>query len=288
MKDHNFFISTTFHGINNTNFEEVVDLIKYLNYAGIEFGSTHQYSEKFKQIINKKIHNKRIITHNFFPTSKNNLLVVNLASTDNNIRQESINHALHCIKFAAEIGAEMYTIHPGFLTEVKTSSKNSHNYDFEFNQKKVQYDDAFNRLCSSLNILSNFAEQHNIILAIESEGSLTSPDVSLMEKLDEFDNLFSKNSNKIMINLNLAHSYFAAKYHNYNLKDFILKYKDRISAVEISHNDGFSDQHFPLVKDSYIFDYLKYLPDVPHILEFRNTKIDQLEHSLDLLRNYSS
>mgnify|MGYP001164630620 CR=1 FL=1 len=287
MKAHNYFISTTFHGINNTNFEETVDLVASLNCDGIELGSTHCYSDNFERIITDKLHNKRIITHNFFPPSKNRSLVVNLASIDNDIRQESINHALQCIEFASQIGAEMYTIHPGFLTEVKTSLTNINNYDFTFKQEKVRYEDAFTRLCSSLDILYDFAKYHNITLAIESEGSLTSPEVLLMERFDEFDELFSKNSNKIMINLNLAHSYFAAKYHNYNLEDFIIKYKDRISAVEISHNNGYSDQHLSLVADSYIFNYLKYLPDVPHILEFRNTHITQLEHSLNLLQSYT-
>jgi hypothetical protein len=41
----------------------------------------------------------------------------------------------------------------------------------------------------------------------------------------------------------------------------------------------------PLVNGSYIFEWLKYFPDVPLILEFRNASINEIKNSIDLLKD---
>mgnify|MGYP006223427539 CR=1 FL=1 len=71
------------------------------------------------------------------------------------------------------------------------------------------------------------------------------------------------------------------------MDDFIKQYYDKIVLVEVSHNNGKIDQHLPLKADSYVFDYLPLLPNVPHILEFRNATVDQIKHSITLMTNFS-
>jgi len=277
------FLSTTFYGIERTNLADILPVINKFDLDGIELGSTHKFSDNLDNIV-KKGYGGRIVTHNFYPPAKNSSFVINLASENLEIRSSSIAHARHCILEAAKLGAEVYTVHPGFLANPKDSDVKSDNYDFDFSDERMDQDVAFNLMIKSITELRNIAIECGVKLAIETEGSLTKPGVLLMETLAEYDRLFSIFPEDIYLNINLSHTRFAAKAHGYSLNEFIDRYYEKIILVEVSHNDGIIDQHLPLLKSSFVFDYLNLLPDVPYILEFRNANLNQIEQSIALMR----
>jgi len=279
------FLSTTFFGTTATDVEKVLRLLDGLSIDGVEIGSTHIHRLDIEDIVCSQW-NKRIVTHNFFPPTEDQDFVMNIASENSEIRTLSVNHAAYCIKVASDIGAEVYTIHPGFMADADLCRKNSKTYDFNFGLKRVGREIAFNSMLESISELISIASQYNIKLAIETEGSLTEPNVLLMETIDEYDQLFSKFPEGIYLNLNLAHARFAADEHGYRVDEFIRRYYEYICLVEISHNNGEVDQHQPLVGNSYVFDYLSLLPDVPYILEFRNSSIEQIRSSMQLMRDF--
>tara|TARA_X000000368_G_C23049778_1_gene720822 strand:+ start:2002 stop:2859 length:858 start_codon:yes stop_codon:yes gene_type:complete len=278
------FLSTTFSEDRSVGLEEVLSQINDLDIDGIELGSTHRFEKNFEEII-KSYWNKRLLTHNFFPPSKESDFFVNLASGDEQHRQQSVDFAKDCMKFAGMIGAEIYTVHPGFLANPKQSSeKNSANYDMQFSKNEISRKKAFSNMLQSLEELVEFRQKIDIKLAIETEGSRTKPGIALMETIDEYDELLKQFPNSVKLNLNIAHTSFAASIHGYNLFSFLERYEDSIVAVELSDNDGFADEHKPIVSGSYVFDYLNHLPDVPLILEFRDASIQEIKNSLDLIR----
>ena len=279
------FLSTTFYGESNTNLAEILPLLNDINIDGIELGSTHKKTEDLLDVALK--YNKRIVTHNFFPPAEDPNFIVNLASEDTNIRNLSLAHARYCIEIASRLGAEVYTVHPGFMAVPTTSNTKFGKYDFNFDNNRTMHRTAFNLMIDSLDKLRSFAIGKGVKLAIETEGSLTNQGVLLMETLSEYDKLFSIMPDNIFLNINLAHTHFASKIHGYTMHEFIDRYRDRIVLAEVSHNDGASDQHLPLVNDSYVFNYLDMLPNVPFILEFRNSKLDQIQKSIALMRSYS-
>jgi hypothetical protein len=154
----------------------------------------------------------------------------------------------------------------------------------QFSDKQIPKSKAFSHMVKSLEELILYSENLDVKLAIETEGSLTKPGISLMENISEYENLFSIFSDSIKLNLNLAHTSFAAKAYGYDLSEFINNYYNWIIAVEISHNDGFTDMHAPLIEKSYIFNYIRELPDVPMVLEFRNASISDVKESIVLMR----
>ncbi len=278
------FLSTTFSENKASGLKEVLSQINDLDIDGIELGSTHRFEKNFEEII-KSFWHKRLLTHNFFPPSKESDFFVNLASDDEQHRKQSVDFAKDCMKFADIIGAEVYTVHPGFLANPEQSSeKNSTNYDMHFSDNEISRKKAFSNMIKSLEELVEFMQNIDTKLAIETEGSKTKPGIALMETLDEYDELLTLFPDSIKLNLNLAHTSFAASIHGYSLFSFLEKYKDSIVAVELSDNDGFTDEHKPIVSGSYVFDYLNHLPDVPLILEFRNASIQEIKESLYLIR----
>ena len=79
----------------------------------------------------------------------------------------------------------------------------------------------------------------------------------------------------IGINLNIGHLNLASKGFKFSKSSFINLIKPYVVALELSHNNGFEDQHLPLKKKGW---YWKVINDsfflkTYKILEFRNTNI---------------
>ena len=280
------FLSTTFHGTSSTDLNEVLSMVNGMDVDGVELGSTHLYHPDILKIV-KENWKKHKVTHNFFPAAKDSNFVMNIASSDPVIRKKSLSHAKYCIEFSADIGSSVYTIHPGFTAMANVNKVDKKTYDFNFMEEKVDRRVAFSHMVKSLDILVETAKKNGVKLAIETEGSLTKPGILLMERIEECNELFSIFTESLYLNFNLAHTRFASVEHGYDIADFIKSFYSKIALVEISHNNGKIDQHLPLIDNSYVFDYLPLLPNVPHILEFRNSTTDQINNSIRLMRRFS-
>lgn len=278
------YASTTFHGLEATSIKDVLDIMKGLEIDGIELGSTHLFDPDFKKHVLASEFNNFLV-HNYCPPSSKNL-VLNIASVDKNIREESINHIKKCIKFSSDINAKLYTFHPGFLNTPIQSKISDKNYDFEFDKNTASKEEATAHMYESLAKIQDEAKNLNVNIAIETEGSFRKHQVLLMQTPSEYETFFKKTQGNIGINLNLAHSSLAAKVFNFQMPSFIKLLEPHLKAVEISHCDMIDDQHKPLCEGSYIFDLLPILPqNIPFILEFRNAKIQDLKDSVNLIKN---
>jgi sugar phosphate isomerase/epimerase len=280
------FASTTFHGTERTRASAVVAMMQSLPLDGIELGSTHVFENEAAILAIREVWKRRILTHNFFPASADESLVLNLAAPDAALRARSLEHCRTCIATAAKLGAELYTVHPGFLAAPleAASKKGASYYDFRFAEMRVPHDVAFAAMMESLGALLDAADEAGITLAIETEGSLTKQGVLLMEQPHEYERLFAALP-RIRLNFNLAHTRLSSRVHGFDLDEFIARFGSRFAAVELSHNDGQSDQHAPLVHDSYVLSWIDKLPDVPFIMEFRGATLADLERSASLIRS---
>lgn len=279
------YASTTFLGNRPTELAEALAVLGDIDLDGVELGSTHRWQPDITEQLATHWSKPRL-THNYFPPAKVDM-VLNIASADADIRDRSIRHMKHCLNVAGDIGADLYTIHPGFLAEPvgPSSDPGSRAFDFKFRSDSTPYDRAFELMIDALKDLLETAADHGMRLAIETEGSLTSAGVTLMEQPAEYDRLFEIIPQGLYINLNLAHTSLAAKGHGFDMAAFVSDMRNRIAAVEISHNDGHGDQHMPLEPGSPVLDWLPLLPDVPLILEFRSADADDIRRSASILRD---
>lgn len=283
------FVSTTFYGNENSDLDITLNFLKSLGIQNIELGSTHSYRDDLLEVI-KKYSFSKIFTHNFFPPDKNLNFVINLASADVEVRQKSILHAKSALTFASKIGAEFYTVHPGFLSHIaepktQSISDTSISYDFEFSGQKASRELGFQLMAESLRELIDHSKKCSVKLAIETEGSLTKKNQLLMESISEYDDIFEIFPHDLFLNLNLAHTYFAGICNDYKVDEFIERFRNKIQLVELSHNNQKFDEHLPLVKGGHLLSYVELLRDLPIILEFRNANREQLVSSIGLLKN---
>lgn len=278
------FVSTTSLGCGRTDLVSILPVMMNLGLDGIELGSTHVWRPDLARIVNE-YRPRRILAHNYFPPAQDDL-IINIASADKAVRQSSIAHARYCIDFAAELGAELYTVHPGFMAayaSVVTKRSSVTAFDFDYSGASVPYEEAYELMRDALGELLAHARRQGIRLAIETEGSITSPGLLMMEQPDEYRRLLAELGDRLYLNFNLAHSSLAAKVHGFSISAFIAEFGQHFAAVEISHNDGMHDSHQALVPDSYVFKWLPFLPDVPLILEFREASVCTIKQSAEML-----
>jgi len=226
------------------------------------------------------------LMHNYFPVPKNNF-VINIASQNDKIIEKSIAQIKMSIDLSFEIGSLLYTFHPGFLSDPISENKKDTNYDFIFSEEKIKnnnYEISFERMVKALKHIVNYAKNKKVKIAIETEGSRENF-LAFMYQPFEYERLFKifKN-NDLGISLNLGHLNLASKEFNFPVTEFINVVKDRIVAIEMSHNDGIDDQHLPLrINEWYwpiIFD--NRFKNAYKIMEFRYTTVDEIKDNINL------
>ena len=283
------YVSTTFSKQKKSNLQKVINQLNNLEIDGIEIGSTHKYETKqiLKKVIRRDV-KKTLFVHNFFPPSKDEKFVINIASSDVNIRKNSLDMIISNIDFCKDIGAQLYTIHPGFLSlPVPKTDFNKSNYDFDFDTTYVaDRSEAFNNMLKSLRKISNYAKK-KINIAIETEGSNQKKNYLIMQEPKESKKLFKEIPENLFVNFNLPHTSFASSCFNFSINNFIKFLNKRIIAIEISDNDGFNDQHRPLSVQSMYLPFLGlFKKNLPIILEFRNAKLSDIKSSINLVKTY--
>jgi len=280
----NIFVSTTF-AEDDSKISDVLATCKKENISNVELGSNHIYEKNFKKIIQQ--YNFRFLVHNYFPIPRKSF-VVNIASLNKQIRTISIQHVKKAINFCKVTNSKLYTVHPGFLADPITASRTKNNYDFIWNNNNLNqnYDLAFNNMLSSLKKIVHFAKDKKVRVAIETEGSFKKKNLLLMQKPNEYNELFKYfKPNDLGINLNIGHLNLASRAFKFSKFEFVKKLKQYILAIELSHNNGIEDQHLPLKRNEW---YWKIINDpdftkVYKILEFRNTSIKNIKNVLKLL-----
>jgi sugar phosphate isomerase/epimerase len=281
-----FYVSTTFIEDKKSVFK-AINLLTQKKIFNIELGSNHVWEKKLNLLKLKKFN---LCVHNYFPVPKKNL-VLNLASQNSKIREKSIYHVKKSIIFCKKVCANLYTFHPGFLTDPDGISISKKNYDFLWNDKKLankNYSKSWQAMLKSLREIVKYAKWHKVKIAIETEGSIKAKNHLLMQKPSEFSKLYKIFDKKDLgINLNIGHLNLASKAFRFNKFKFIELFSKYIVGMELSHNFGKKDDHLPIRKGSW---YWKIIQDakyakIPKILEFRNTNISKIKKTYKMV-NY--
>lgn len=283
------FISTTFAPLGSS-VVETVNLLKDRGIKNIELGSIHRRdSDLFSSLKSSKCN---FLTHSFFPPGEERF-VINIASLSESKRRKSIDFIKNSIDFSIKINASIYTIHPGFLVEPEKESPSSDNYDFIFSDERVgnildAHTEGFYIFKESLSELSSYIKNKPIKLAIETQGSVSKNNFMIFSRPADFKLFLEwEIDEKIGININLAHLNLASNVYGFNKTEAIGILKSRIFAVEVSHNDGWEDEHHALYKNAWYMDILKdrYFKNIPVIFEGRDIAIDEVINSYNLLEN---
>lgn len=282
------FVSTSVFA-NGTPVEWAVESLLDLGITNIELSSIHEQEENLlATVCHFDVH---FLTHNFFPPLKDRT-ILNIASTDEGVRRRSLGFIQQAIDFAERLGAAVYTIHPGFLTDPLGESRSTGNYDFRFDKLKpgevaARHAQCFENFLKSLQEIGSYLDGKDVKVAVETQGSVGEKDQVLLARREEMEKfLTSIRNDRIGINLNLGHLNLAAAAWGFDRKEFAAKVQSKIFVVEVTHNDGVTDEHKALRQGEWYMEILKdgFFADVPLIFEGRFTPENEIVESYELLK----
>lgn len=220
LQEHCIFLSTTF-APDRSSIVDVLSLCKDHGIDQVELGSNHCYEEDPGGIGNYPF---TFLVHNYYPPPKEPL-IVNIASRNDSIRRQSISHIMNSIGLCKQIGAQLYTFHPGFLTDPQGANIDDSNYDFRFCDQDLDgalYDESFTRMCNALEELVGYGKTLGIRVALETEGSVAKSRHLLMQHPKEYERLFQMfGAEDLGINLNIGHLRLAANAFDFSVNSLV-------------------------------------------------------------------
>ena len=276
-KVHPIFVSTAcLSGLQSI--ASRVTLYKRHGLDAIELGAGISSNE----IIPSQISNMecQFLVHNYFPPPIDPF-VLNLASSNSNIRQRSIDFISDAIALTASLNAQFYSVHAGFITD-PTSFKNN-SFVLPNPSSPNASSCALNRFTSALEVEINYAEHFGVGLLVENNLCTTAlRGKLLLQTADEFLELFDKiKSKNLGILLDTGHLNVTAHTFGFDPMSFIDQVAPHIRAFHVHDNDGISDTHQPIQPDSWVLDVLcqPKFADLPIVIEakFNNVR-DLCEH----------
>lgn len=243
------YISTSC--IKERRISDSIETLAQNGFNNIELsGGTDFYDAIYDDILELKIkYQLNYLLHNYFPPPKEHF-VLNLASTENNIRQKSIENFSKAIEFAQLSNIKRLGVHAGFYI-----NPNFKQLGGSFSPTiLMNKDESMKLFCESFNLLK--AKAKNIELYIENNViSLSNLEVYgenplMLTCFNEYLELRKQIDFKLI--LDVSHLKVSCETLNLDFEnEFNLLIKES-DYIHISDNDGKEDQNHPLKKDSEI------------------------------------
>lgn len=265
--------------------EEIVDMAKENDWT-IEFSSSFPYQEDMSDFFTA-INIKRL-AHNYFPAPKEPF-VINLASTDKEIRQRSIAHCIQGLRLSKKCGAPCFSAHAGFCIdpdpyqlgkqlEVNVAINRDLNWKLFLDSVKVILLEA-ELLGLSFLIENNVTAKFNL----REDGQ----EVLFCSRPDEMIKLVKEiDSDKFGLLLDTAHLKVSSKVLDFGLNEAVEKVKTFVKYVHHSDNDGDSDTNESIATNYWFLPWMKEFGQCIHVLEVKNIDTDEIKNQLNLLNRH--
>jgi len=218
--------------------------------------------------------------HNYFPSPKNPF-VVNLASLDNDVANQSLEHIKNALQCCARLGSKYYSFHAGFLCDIKVSELGARVQKRELYDRKKSKDLFLERILR----ISNIAKNLDIQLMIENNV------FSKRNKMEFEDNpflmcdsneclqLIKQTPKNVKLLIDVAHLKVSANSLNFDPNKMMVDCQNYIGGYHLSDNDGLSDTNATFDKNAWFWEYIRkdlnyYSIEVYHlpIIEMRKPK----------------
>jgi sugar phosphate isomerase/epimerase len=246
-----------------------------LGFRHIELTGNIEYCKDVEKVVGwfKKEKGCDFSLHNYIPFWPEPY-VINLASTDINAVETTLEHIRRAVSLLKALGKNLYSLHPGYRYDLLPVLED--NYFKKASLRTNRREDFF----SMLEMISTIILEKDFCLAIENLhpkcpeypfSFLCSPD-DIIFFLDHV-----KNKNNIGLLLDLGHINVASYRLGFDKYEFLYElfscYSEKIFQIHLSENDGTDDAHGICGCDSwqvrYLYDNRKCLSsDIPVTLEW--------------------
>lgn len=276
----NVYIST--NCFESKELGQVLDHARELGIINIELSSGLRSESYDESILERNAGEFRFIVHNYFPPEDTGL-VINLASLDPQIRHASIEFCKAAIDLAVKLNSPVYGVHSGFAYDPSHSDLGqvqTHLPRHPLAPVKAAFTD-------SLLVLVDHAENNRVNFCIENN---VVPAFNLIDGQNLLDLMASPSDftefgqieglAKVGYLLDFGHLNVTAQAMGFSSHDFLSAMSGRVHQVQVTGNDGASDQHGPVAVNDWFLPYLAQFKDVPISIESVSLSQDDLLSSI--------
>lgn len=273
--------------IKKHNIAEVIQQLAAHDIKNIELSGGTDYYNEIEQDLKKlkKEFHLNYACHAYFPPPENSF-AVNLASCNDKIYQQSIDHYVQCIDMMKRVDCRVLSIHAGFLVEIGANEIGK-----RLNNKIVYDEDrAYDRFCTAYEYIAKLCFESGIEFFLENN-------VLSAENYKEFDYhnymmmtdylsiMKMKGQLDFHLLLDLGHLYVSANTLGLEYGQECERLKEYTKWIHISENNGVFDEHKPLRKKSEIMRafYEMHAPLIPVTLETVGS-LEEILASVEMVR----
>ena len=270
---------------------QVGDVLKEYGENDIRYielsGGTHYYNDIEKDLKKyREMYDLTYACHAYFPPPKDDF-VVNLASCNEKIYKQSIEHYEKCIDMLNRNHIDVLSIHAGFLVEVTTETigkKIVNPIIYDEQEAYLRFTEAYrhiSKLCSDCNI--DFYLENNV-LSRENYQEFYNHNYFMMTDYSSIMKMKEKMNFNLL--LDLAHLYVSSSTLNLSYDIQCEKLLPYAKWLHVSENNGVVDQHRQLVKESNITGKLYKLnnKDINITLETIGD-VSEIKNSINIVEN---
>jgi sugar phosphate isomerase/epimerase len=264
--------------------EQIIQLAQKNNWA-LEFSSGMPYREDMEHFfVNAPV---KKYAHNYFPAPKIPF-VLNLASSNDAIRNQSIAHCINGLELSKKAGASFFSAHAGFCIDPHPDELG----------RKLLLSNPFDRkehwklFIQSVKIIAdkarelglNFLIENNVLASVNIHRDGSNP--LLCCEIDEMQQMLEEvNHPNLALLMDTAHIKVSANTLNFNADEAIHKTANSILCVHHSDNDGSFDTNDKLTGDYWFLAHMKNFANIVHVLEVKKLTEEEIKHQLNILQN---
>lgn len=260
--------------------EEMTQICKE-NDFNLEFSSGLPYQEDMERIYLSSTLTR--MPHNYFPAPEKPF-VLNLGSTDEEIRRISIDHCKKGLNLAKKSNAPFFAAHAGFCIDPKPSElgrKIDVSADVDRTKTKQLFIDSVEEILILADTLAiDFYIENNVIAPFNYDGV----NIFLCTEAEEINWLYETIRHpRLGLLLDTAHLKVSCQTLGLNIKEELQKIEPYIKAFHHSDNDGTKDNNLPLPEDYWFLEYFDDFKNYVHVLEVKSLGVIEIKAQLKLL-----
>jgi|ERR1700741_1107099 len=263
--------------------EEIVSLAKQ-NDLAIEFSSGMPYRADMEEIfLNAPI---KKYAHNYFPAPQVPF-VLNLASSNDEIRNTSIQHCIKGMELSKKVNAPFFSAHAGFCIDPKPDELGR-----ELSRvAKIDRGHHWKLFIASIKIVLektahmeiDFLVENNVLANMNLYADGTNP--LLCAEAEEMQKLIAEiNDKRLGILLDTAHLKVSANTLQFDKDASVEKLAPLIRCIHHSDNDGIFDNNQPLPDDYWFLKHQPKFEDILHVLEVKKVNEYEVRRQINILQ----
>lgn len=268
------------------NLETVLDIAYRYGINYLELSSGLEYRSDTIDLVKNSLNNNfKFLIHNYFPAPKDSF-VLNLASSDRNAVEKSLNLCRRAIDLTKELGGDIYSIHSGFAFDGNGRELGNESI---LNLHSISIEDAFEIFIENIQVIAEYAKNRGIKIAIENNvfpeyAAKNNADLSLGVTTEDMTKILTHADNdNLYVLLDLAHAKVSNTFKKFGLHQMVSSLSDKIAIVHISDNDGRLDQNLKLKKESDLIPLLRRLRDKIIVLESYHLEPEEIKEQIYLI-----